>query len=421
MRFISTRDDNLSVSLSETILSGLASDGGLFVPEKFPKFTIDDFDSGKSLQEIAIILLKPFFAGDILENKLESIINKALNFDIPVKKINSYLVLELFHGPTGAFKDVGARFLAQCFAELEEQRTILVATSGDTGSAVASAFYGLKNTKVVILYPKNKISAFQEMQLTCWDNNILSLRVDSDFDTCQNYVKQAFNDGQFEQFNLSSANSINMARVLPQMIYYAASSINYYREHNTPPSYIIPTGNMGNALACIWCKHMGIPVDRIILSTNSNDTIPIYLETGEFRAKASISTLANAMDVGNPSNLERYRLGNINTELQSYSVTDEQISKTIKQVYESTGYAICPHTATAFYGLNNFEYLDNKILVSTAHPAKFADIVEPLIGHKIDIPNVLGELSKREEKVTDISTYQDLFDVLLTFNDHRKV
>ncbi|MFV2016354.1 MAG: threonine synthase, partial [Candidatus Heimdallarchaeota archaeon] len=306
MKFRSTRDTDTNTSLSDTLVQGLASDGGLFVPIKFPDYQLDDFLELDSLSEIAVHFLQPFFNGDRLQDHLKSICDNSFTFEIPLKYIDTNLaILELFHGPTGAFKDVGARFLAQCLGKLDMNLKILVATSGDTGSAVAAAFHEVRGVNVYVLYPKGMISDFQETQLTCWSDNITSLRIDGDFDTCQKMVKKAFSDNNLKlKHNLTSANSINIGRLLPQCVYYVSSSISYFKQHQRSASFVIPTGNMGNALAAIWVKEMGFPIDQIILACNENDTIVDYIQSNKYTPKISIRTLANAMDVGSPSNLE---------------------------------------------------------------------------------------------------------------------
>ena len=400
MEYITTRSQEIKVSLAEAILQGLAPDGGLFVPEKFPVFSRDDFEGLHTWQDIAIGMLRPFFRGDVLAHKLTTIVKNAFSFPLPLKRFDSENeILELFHGPTGAFKDVGARFLARCFNALEKERMILVATSGDTGSAVASAFYGLEYAKVSVFFPKGKISPFQEHQLTCWDNNIYSFRVKSDFDGCQKLVKDLFADEELNaRYSFSSANSINIGRLLPQCTYYAYASLDFFRRRGVKPDIVVPTGNMGNALACIWAREMGFPISKIILATNANDPIPIYFQTGKFIPKPSVRTLANAMDVGNPSNMERFlHLGKAGG-IEAISVTDEQIVQTIRQVWNQRGIILDPHTATAVHSLPN----NPAIIVSTAHPSKFKEVVEPIIGKTVEIPPQLQHMFERPIKFREI-------------------
>lgn len=410
MRFTSTRDKNLNYFISEALLQGLAPDGGLFVPEEFPQFKVDEFMDIGNLVDVAHKFLYPFFEDDILQTHLKSICTNAFNFDLPLRilKDGTY-ILELFHGPTGAFKDFGARFLAQCFGKLNKKITILVATSGDTGSAVASAFHGVHPIKAIVLYPKDKISNFQELQLTCWDDNISSLRVDGDFDSCQQLVKQAFSDQKLtNELNLTSANSINIGRLLPQCAYYVYASIEFYKNNHRNASFIIPTGNMGNAMAAIWVKEMGFPIDKIILSCNENDVIVNYFQTGDFKPQPSKPTLANAMDVGNPSNLERFiDLRNFFTKdfeyIEAYSVLDDDIKQTIRKGFSELGELWCPHTATALRVQSQLK--DNSwVIVATAHPAKFKDIIDPIIGKDIPYPPNLEKFLELSSNYIDMKS-----------------
>ncbi|OLS22546.1 MAG: Threonine synthase [Candidatus Heimdallarchaeota archaeon LC_2] len=415
MKFTSTRDKNIHYSISEALLQGLAPDGGLFVPEKFPQFNIDEFMEIGNLVDVAHKFLYPFFEDDILQKDLKSVCSNAFNFDLTMRILqNGTNILELFHGPTGAFKDFGARFLAQCFGKLKKKITILVATSGDTGSAVASAFHGVHPIEAIVLYPKDKISNFQEIQLTCWDDNITSIRVDGDFDSCQKLVKQAFSDKEFtNKFNLTSANSINIGRLLPQCVYYIFACIKFYQDNHEKASFIIPTGNMGNAMAAIWVKKMGFPIDKIILSCNENDVIVKYFQSGDFEPQPSKPTLANAMDVGNPSNLERFiDLKKMYSDefdyIEAYSVTDEEIKQTIRKRFTENGELWCPHTATA---LRVQDQIINKqwIIVATAHPAKFKDIVDPLIGEVISYPPNLERFLSLSSNYTDMKADISVF------------
>ncbi|MCE7737411.1 MAG: threonine synthase [Candidatus Heimdallarchaeota archaeon] len=423
MKFRSTRDNELTTSFSEALLQGLASDGGLFVPQQFPNYQLNDFMELGSLSEIAFRFLQPFFCDDQLEVHLHSICENSFTFETPLNYIdNNNAILELFHGPTGAFKDVGARFLAQCFGKMDGELTILVATSGDTGSAVGAAFHQVPGVKVYILYPKGMISDFQETQLTCWGDNITSLRVDSDFDACQKLVKEAFSDEQFKsKHNLTSANSINIGRLLPQCVYYVYSSISYYKQHQKSATFVIPTGNMGNSIAAIWVKEMGFPIEKIVLACNENDTIVDYIQTNEFSPKPSIRTLANAMDVGNPSNLERF----IDLKLKSdhridyitaKSVSDNEIRSAIKKVHEEFNQIICPHTATAFDCMRNFDVKDC-IIVSTAHPSKFKEVVEPIIKGEVSIPSNLGKFIGKSKTYIDLKA--DLKGIMALLDNNK--
>jgi len=387
MRFISTRNSNIHKTLSEAIQLGLAEDGGLFVPELFPTLDLNTFTVDLSFPDFAEQLLKPFFQEDILEKELPMICKNAFSFPVPLTKVNvDTFLLELFHGPTSSFKDFGARFLAECLEILSAQHktTILVATSGDTGSAVASAFYRKANIQVIILYPKGKISERQEHQIACWDTNVVALAVDGSFDDCQRMVKQAFQDVWWRKhLHLSSANSINIARLLPQMTYYAYTSVHFYHQYKTEPGFIIPSGNLGHATAAYWAKKLGFPIREIFLATNANKVVPDYLASGDFNPRPSVATLANAMDVGNPSNFERLQdffptFDSFKKNVTAISVTDAEIKKTIQEYYEKYKIMICPHTATGCYMRKQLS--DQPwIIAATADPAKFDDIIESTI------------------------------------------
>jgi threonine synthase len=407
VKFISTRGQAPAVSVSQAMEAGLAPDGGLYVPESFPVF---DFDRFQSYPELAYRVLAPFFEGDPLAGKLEKICQHAFSFPIPLKDIDQTTsVLELFHGPTSAFKDVGARFLAECLVELGgPMRTIIVATSGDTGGAVAAAFHGKPGVQVVILFPKDGVSERQKKQLTCWGDNIHSFAVQGDFDDCQKAVKQALSDENLRaKLNLSSANSISVGRLLPQATYYAMASLLHKNRHHSDPSFVIPSGNVGNAVAALWAKKMGFPIGKIVLATNANRVVPDYFHTKEWKPASSVATLANAMDVGNPSNMERVfnleKMGFDLKDVSSISVSDDQIRETIRAGEKRYGEIWCPHTATAVYARELLKDMAGEwIVVSTAHPAKFETIVEPLIGHKVEIPEALAKMMKLKARVEDL-------------------
>src|SRR6185437_4644571 len=315
MRFKSTRDEQLTAGFGEALEQGLAPDGGLYVPTEWPRAQASSFGMRESLAGIGAKLLAPFLAGDPLAPSLADITSEAFDFPAPIVALGAtgrLAVLELFHGPTAAFKDFGARFLAASLARLRGQAsrplTILVATSGDTGGAVAAAFHGRPGIEVAVLFPKGLVSPTQERQLTCWGGNVRSFSVRGTFDDCQQLVKQAFLDRRWrEERALSSANSINLGRLLPQTVYYAAASLAVFRRHGDRASFVIPSGNLGNAVACIWARRLGLPVADIVLAHNANRTVPDFLATGDWHPRASVATLASAMDVGNPSNMERLR------------------------------------------------------------------------------------------------------------------
>ncbi|MDJ0760332.1 MAG: threonine synthase [Woeseiaceae bacterium] len=424
MEFFSTRGQG-PVNLDEALVRGIAEDGGLFMPTPMPEFSVSDFDGSESLQAVAETLLAPFFGGSSLEPDLASIVDETFCFPIPLTDLPSdagtVQLLELYHGPTAAFKDVGARFLSACMKRLEGDEasplTILVATSGDTGGAVAAAFDRQPGMRVVVLFPDGRVSERQAHQLSCWSDNVLSLCVDGSFDECQAMVKAALADEDLSaHYRFSSANSINIGRLLPQSTYYAYASLKHFRETGRKPSFIIPTGNLGNALACIMAREMGLPIASVILATNANRTIPDYFETLEWLPRASLQTLASAMDVGNPSNMERLRsfLGDadvLRTRLGVRSVPDDEIEEDIAVDYKDFGFAVCPHTATAtrtWRELDDALRIDEDwILVATAHPAKFETVVEPLIGDEVPLPPELEAILSRPKRAISIPATQE--------------
>jgi len=418
IRFQSTRDSSTSISFSQALLQGLAPDGGLYVPTAWPRIDVQALARETSLPQIAARLIAPFVSGDAVAAQLPEITAEAFNFPaplVPLDETSGLGILELFHGPTAAFKDFGARFLAANFARLRtpgaQPLTILVATSGDTGGAVAAAFHGRAGINVGVLFPKGLVSPTQERQLTCWGGNVKSFAVRGTFDDCQRLVKQAFVDPELrQQTQLSSANSINLGRLLPQAVYYAASSLEVWRKYGEPASYVIPSGNLGNAAACIWARQVGLPIAQIVLAHNANQTVTDFLHTGEWRPRPSIATLASAMDVGNPSNMERLRalfpeLAQLRTAVSAETVDDAAIRERIRQGFERYGQIWCPHTATAaevYERLVVGKRPGRWIIVSTAHPAKFSEIVEPLIGRKIPVPEALAKLFARPTECTEI-------------------
>ena len=433
MKFISTRGNSF-YSLDETLLQGIAEDGGLFVPDRLPKFLTDDYKSANTINQIAKIFLEPFFKNSILYKTVDQIIEETFSFPIQITKLpksNKHdEFLELYHGPTAAFKDFGARFLAACLSKIKDKAvkplTILVATSGDTGGAVASAFHKKPGIRVVILYPNGRVSERQVKQLTCWGSNVLSLAVDGSFDDCQSIVKKAFTDKVLsKKYNFTSANSINIGRLIPQCIYYAYSSLTHYRKTQRKLSFIIPTGNLGNGLACVMTKDMGLPIDRIIFSVNENRLIPDYLEGHKWEPRSSLTTLASAMDVGNPSNMERLinmhgDNDKLSSVISSFSVSDRKIQRQIKDDFNEFGFATCPHTATATFVYKNLPesiYNNNDwSIVATAHPAKFEDIVEPIIGEKIPIPFALEKILSKQSKYETIKP--DINDCINAIDNH---
>lgn len=419
MKYFSTRGAG-PVSLDDALRLGIASDGGLFLPEKLPRFGVKDFDGSQTIPEVAHVLLSPFFEGSTLRGDLDAILSETFGFPIPATPLpfedQDVSLLELYHGPTVAFKDVGAGFLAACLTRLEgdvdDPLTILVATSGDTGGAVAAAFDQRPGMLVVVLFPDGRVSERQAHQLCCWSDNVISLKVKGSFDDCQAMVKGAMADAGLSRFHrFSSANSINIGRLLPQSTYYAEASLRHFRRTGNKPAFIIPTGNLGNAFACIMAREMGLPIGPVILATNANRTIADYFETLEWLPRASLQTLASAMDVGDPSNMERLRhlVGEaevLREQLGVLSVDDSQIEASIVRDFAEFGFATCPHTATATH---TFRSLDDElvdahdwILVATAHPAKFETIVEPLIGQPVPVPPELAELLARPARARTI-------------------
>ena len=420
MRFVSTRGQAAAATLSEAIAAGLAPDGGLYVPESLPTLSPADFNGKTNLPDIAATLLRPFFAGDALAPELDAICAEAFDFPAPVRDLgDGTFLLELFHGPTAAFKDFGARFLASCLTRLragaEKPLTIIVATSGDTGAAVGGAFHGIPNLRVVILYPDGRVSPRQAHQLGAFGDNVHALRVAGSFDDCQALVKRALNDAELQtRVPLSSANSISLGRLLPQMSYYAKAALDHFRAHGEKLNFAVPTGNLGNALACILARNIGLPIGEVLLATNANAVLPAFFDGGDYAPLASIATLANAMDVGAPSNFERLRWLYPNDEelresFRAISVNDAEIEATIQEVWDRHLFAICPHTATAVFALDSLALDGSWAVAATAHPAKFESIVEPLVGAHVPPPPALAELLQRPAHADPVPADYDAF------------
>lgn len=409
MRFRSTRSRRPTLGLSDAMLTSLAPDGGLYVPESFPEFAAEDFDGLESWRDIGVRLLAPFFEGDALAPHLSEICEEAFNFPLPLRHLNeTTAVLELFHGPTAAFKDVGARFLAACVSRLPGRRTVLVATSGDTGGAVAAAFHGRPDTRVLILFPLGKVSPRQRRQLTCWGDNVRAFAVRGDFDDCQRVVKTAFARREWaESHGLLSANSINLGRLLPQTVYYAAASLWYARRRGAEPGFVVPSGNLGNGVAAFWARRMGLPVREVALAANANRAVPDYFDSGNWAARPTVATLANAMDVGNPSNAERlldlhHDFEELRGVARAFSITDGEIEHTIREAAVRTPPEVWdPHTATAVLARSRIES-PHWVVVVTAHPAKFETTVEPLIGREVEVPVSLSGLLNRPERFDEL-------------------
>jgi threonine synthase len=419
MQFTSTRNAALKSGFSEAVIQGIAPDGGLYVPVEWPRLAPTAFGDPNDLPRIASQLLAPFVAGDRLESRIAEITADAFNFPAPLIGLTPderLSVLELFHGPTAAFKDFGARFLASTFARARSPQDpplhVLVATSGDTGGAVAAAFHNRPGVGVSVLFPKGLVSPTQERQLTCWGGNVRSFAVRGTFDDCQRMVKEAFADAQLRsRMQLSSANSINLGRLLPQAVYYAATSLAVSRKHGEPASFIVPSGNLGNVVACLWARRIGLPIDRIVLAHNANRTVPDYFDSGEWQPRASVATPACAMDVGNPSNMERMRsllpdIGEMRAAASACSVTDAEILARIRTDFARYGRVWCPHTAVAAEAYDRLpaerRAKGRWILVATAHPAKFREIVEPLIGREVAVPEALTRLFARPTACIEI-------------------
>jgi threonine synthase len=417
MRFRSTRGASPPVGLSAVLTQGLAPDGGLYVPDEWPVFTTTHFAEANALADVAQRLIEPFAAGDALAPAIRDIVREAFGFPVPLVPVaeqGRLSVLELFHGPTAAFKDFGARFLAGCLSRLRAPGSrllrILVATSGDTGGAVAAAFHERPGVEVVVLYPKGLVSPTQEHQLTCWGGNVTAYAVEGTFDDCQRLVKAAFADPDLRAAcDLSSANSINLGRLLPQAAYYASTSLAVRAATGEAPSFIVPSGNLGNVLACVWARRLGLPIADIVLAHNANRTVPDFLESGDWRPRRSTATLASAMDVGDPSNMERLRdlhpaVEALREAVTAVSVDDAAIGARIRRDYDRYGQVWCPHTATAAEAYERLPALRRQrgrwVLVATAHPAKFREIVEPLIARPIPVPESLSRLFRRESRST---------------------
>lgn len=407
MQYISTKNKEEKFSFKDAVILGLAKEKALFVPEFIPKLDENFINNitNFSKEQIAFQVLKPFVKEDINDEDLLRIVTETIQFDIPVKKIEDNIyVLELFHGPTQAFKDVGARFLSRCmslFASKDKKVTILVATSGDTGSAVANGFFKVLNTNVVILFPKGKVSAYQEFQMTSLGNNIKTIAIEGTFDDCQALVKQAFSDEELNKIlNLSSANSINIARLLPQMIYYFLAYQQLKKLNLQNYVFSVPSGNLGNLCAGVIAKQMGLPIKRFICAENNNDTFVKYLNTGNYDAKETTATISNAMDVGDPSNFVRLlhiyeNHYNMSQDISGVSFSDVETLEIMKNCFENNGYILDPHGALGKLALDKLLKEDEVgIFLETAAPKKFENIVQKVI---TDFPDNDVDLSNCEK------------------------
>ncbi len=426
MKYYSTKNKNLSISATEAIIKGLPDDNGLFFPKEIPVLNKSFYDNLHQLSttEIATEVLGPYFKEDIPSIELEKIINKTFSFNLPLIEVKKDVFsLELFHGPTLAFKDIGAKFLAGCLNYIAQDNPkklkVLVATSGDTGSAVAHGFYGVENVDVVILYPKGKISEFQEMQMTTLGKNIIALSIDGTFDDCQKLVKTAFLDDKLNNsLQLTSANSINIARFLPQSIYYF-SAFTHLSNKVQDVVFSVPSGNYGNLTAGVVAQQMGLPIAHFIASSNANDIVPKYLETGLYTPRPSISTISNAMDVGAPSNFERllelFRNSSMNEMVTGFSFSDIETAENIASVYNECKYILDPHGSVGYLGLE--KYLENNeavgVFLETAHPVKFKEVVEKVLDLTIPIPVHVKPSTNPSLKIEMKNNYSHFTDFLL--------
>ena len=434
MIFYSTNKKSSEVDFKTAVLRGLPEDNGLYMPKQIPELPTGFFNilPGLTFHEISFRVANTFLSEDLPEESLETIINEAFNFDAPLVKLdNNLFTLELFHGPTHAFKDFAARFMAELMGYYVEQSgneiTILVATSGDTGSAVASGFLNVPGINVFLLYPSNKVSYIQEQQLTTFGNNIIALEINGTFDDCQKIVKEAFLDQELKRlFSLTSANSINIARLIPQSFYYFYAYAQAKKYNDDPVIISVPSGNLGNLTSGLLAKRMGLPIKKFVLSSNINDVAHQYLKTGIYTPALAIKTISNAMDVGNPSNFVRIQalydnnIEKIRKDVSGFSFNDSQTIKAIQDVYKKYKYVMDPHGAVGYLGLQNYlQQLNEKvnaIFIETAHPAKFLDSVEEAIETKIEMPENLKSVLNKQKKTVKISNMFSSFkEYLLAF------
>ena len=430
MHYYSLSNPNETTNFAQAVVNGIAPDRGLYFPSEIPRLPASFFDKIEEMDvhEMALTAIQAFVGDEIPKEELERIVKTTLDFEFPVVPVEDQIgSLELFHGPTLAFKDVGARFMAQCLGYFNKQNstqkvTVLVATSGDTGGAVANGFLGVEGIEVVILYPKGKVSKVQEQQLTTLGQNITALEVDGVFDDCQDMVKTAFLDSEItNQRTLTSANSINVARWLPQMLYYFLA-YRQLKHKNKPLVVAVPSGNFGNICAGMIAQQMGLPIDHFVAATNVNDAVPAYLESGNYQAVKTTPTISNAMDVGDPTNFVRIQkiygndFENLSQHLSGYRFTDEETRTAMQHIHTSSGYVADPHGAVGYLGLK--KYLENHpdkygIFLETAHPVKFLTTVEETLGTKVELPQRIEDLLEKEKQSTPISNYEDLKRFLL--------
>jgi threonine synthase len=423
MQFYSLNKKSPSVNFKDATINGQAPDKGLYFPESIPQLKKEWIDNIENIsnEDIAFEVIKPYVGNAINENDLFNIVKETINFNIPLVKVtDSISSLELYHGPTLAFKDIGARFMSRCLGHFvkgaDKKVTVLVATSGDTGGAVANGFYNVEGVDVVILYPSGKVSSVQEKQLTTLGNNIHALEVEGNFDDCQTMVKSAFMDEALnKKLFLTSANSINVARWLPQQFYYFFA-YKQWQEKNNPPVISVPSGNFGNICAGLLANASGLPVKHFIAACNANDVVPQYFATENYQSKKAVATISNAMDVGDPSNFVRImeifqqQFAHLKNKVSSVSVSDAVTKETLLSVFKEHQYLCDPHGAVAFkalqdYLLNNPN--DKGIFLETAHPVKFFDVVEPIINQPVPIPESIKEQLLLEKKSTKIGTSEE--------------
>lgn len=434
MRFYSTNNKQLSIPFKEAVFNSLPTDRGLYMPESIPKLDdafIENIDK-YTFAEIAYRVAENIIGDDIPASELKRIVEETVNFDAPVVALEdgSY-ILELFHGPSLAFKDFGARFMSRVMGYFSKQDDklldVLVATSGDTGGAVALGFLGVAGTRVTILYPKGKVSKVQEEQLTTNGQNIRALEVDGTFDDCQALVKQAFNDIELNgELRLTSANSINIARLIPQTFYYFWAYAQLKAQGIHEVVFTVPSGNFGNIGAGLLAYKMGLPVKHFVAGTNVNDTVPRFLQSGNYEPKPSVQTLANAMDVGNPSNWVRIQdmfhnnLDELRSIISSYTYNDEETVAAMGELYDKFGYIACPHTAIAYLAAQAYkqdspgEYAS--VFLSTAHPCKFPDAFSEEVFAKIELPKGAEDLTGKPKLATDLQVDYEAFKAYLLAN-----
>lgn len=423
MRYLSTLGKTDPVDFKTALAAGLAPDGGLFVPEKIPSLSPETLQRLPELElpAIAFEMLVPYVGDEMREKDLRALLVEALNFSIPTTPLHDNIsMVELYHGPTLAFKDVAARVMARLTAALlskDARLTVLVATSGDTGGAVADAYHNLPHIDVRILYPKGKVSPLQEKQLTTLGGNVVTYEVEGTFDDCQRLVKEAFRDTALvKQLGLTSANSINIGRLLPQMSYYAYA-YRPFLNAEVKPLVCVPSGNFGNLTAGIFAQKMGIPIVHFLAANNRNDPVYEYLETGDYHARPSIQTLSNAMDIGDPSNFARIRwlyndsLEALRKDLSAMTVSDEETREQIRETFEKSGQAIDPHTAVGVRAISKYREITNDhrpfLIMATAHPAKFREIVEEALGQGVAIPERLARLAGLPKQATPLEASMD--------------